>query len=83
MLVLQRLYGLRASDVFGIGLLADRGGIVAHPNWGKPTRLLLGDATRADAALRSRIRVMIVIALLCSTAAATFVALFAAGRSGT
>lgn len=69
------------AEVTLIGLYSqDRGGIVAHPNWGKPTRLLMGDAALARAALRSRITLMIAIALLCAGAAAIFVALFVAGR---
>ena len=71
------------AEVTLIGLYSqDRGGIVAHPNWGKPTRLLLGDATRADAALQSRIRLMIIVALVCTAAAAGLVASFASRLPG-
>lgn len=65
------------AEVTLVGLYSqDRGGIVANPNWGKPTRLLLGDATRADATLRSRVRIMVVVALLCAAGAGTLVLSF-------
>lgn len=65
------------AEVTLIGLYSqDRGGIVANPNWGKPTRLLLGDAVRGDATLRSRIGIMIVVALLCAAGAGVFVLSF-------
>jgi hypothetical protein len=67
------------AEVTLIGLYSqDRGGIVANPNWGTPTRLLLGDATHADATLRSRVRIMMVVALLCAAGAGVLMLSFLA-----
>lgn len=34
----------------------ERGGLVPHPNWAKPTRLMRGDAATVAAELQKRIR---------------------------
>lgn len=53
-----------------------RGGIVPHSNWGKPTRLMVGDAARVAADLGASAVRRLVIGLLAGAAAAGLVAAF-------
>ncbi len=61
--------------VFGLYSEA-RGGIVPHPNWGRPTRLMVGDAARVAADLGASAVRRLVIGLLAGAAAAGLVAAF-------
>jgi hypothetical protein len=61
--------------VFGLYSEA-RGGIVPHPNWGRPTRLMVGDTARVAADLGASAVRRLVIGLLAGAAAAGLVAAF-------
>lgn len=54
------------------------GGIVANPNWGRPTRLLLGDPEQVARTLRSQVIARTVLALVCGALLAGTLAAFVA-----
>jgi hypothetical protein len=61
----------RGAEVCVFGLYSEsHRGIVAHPNWGKPTRLVVGSADQASRLLASSVRIRIVVGLVVGLAAA-------------
>jgi hypothetical protein len=62
--------------VFGLYSRA-RGGIVAHGNWGKPTRLVVGSADQAARLLASSVRTRLAVGLITGAGAAGLFRAFA------
>jgi hypothetical protein len=61
----------RGAEVCAFGLYSEtRGGIVANPNWGKPTRLVVGSADQAARLLASSVRTRLVVGLIVGAGAA-------------
>lgn len=58
---------------------AARGGIVPDPNWGRATRLLLGNPQEAAATLGSQVRNRLILAVLFTAAAGGLLVLFLPG----
>ncbi|HYN03802.1 MAG TPA: hypothetical protein VE359_15245, partial [Vicinamibacteria bacterium] len=66
-----------SAPVCVFGLYSEtRGGIVPHPNWGRPTRLMVGDAARVAADLGASAVRRLAVGLLAGAAAAGLVAAF-------
>ncbi len=58
------------AEVCVFGLYSDaKGGIVAHANWGKPTRLVVGSADQAARLLASSVRTRLIVGLIIGAGA--------------
>lgn len=63
-----------------VGLFsAARNGIVPNPNWGRATRLILGDPQEGAATLASQVRTRLILATLLTAAAGGMLLLFLPG----
>jgi hypothetical protein len=58
------------AEVCVFGLYSEaKGGIVAHANWGKPTRLVVGSADQAARLLASSVRTRLIVGLIIGAGA--------------